>query len=465
MKSWRDKVLDLQDALHGPVFMPDTPGYGSELTVFNMAVQHRPVVVVGAANAFDVSEAVKFASRQDLKIAVLNTGHGPSMAADADTLMITTRRMCGITIDAEASSAQVMAGVRFGQLVEAAAQYGLAPLPGSSPGVGVVGYTLSGGASSTMGRKYGWAADHVSAIDVVTADGQIRRVSAHSEADLFGALLGGKSNFGVVTAMEFALFPVTSLYAGALFYSGEHARQVLAAYRELTMSAPDELTTGFALLNLPPLPNIPSFMQGKLTVSVRVSYAGDAFAATRLIEPLRRAAPVLADTVASIPYTQFGSITNDPTDPAPAVEHFGLLRELTQDTVASIIDVVGPDAASPINIVDIRHLQGAFSRPAPFPNAVGARDAAFAIFGLTVVPPGQHVSDYLHSGRKLFAALQPWLHDHGNPSFLGPNDISEERTRRAYDPGTYPKLRAVKAIYDPHNRFRLNHNIPPHADA
>lgn len=465
MKSWRNEVAELQDAVNGPVFTTDTPGYDSELTVFNMAVRHRPVAVVGAANAVDVSEAVKFASRQDLKIAVLNTGHGPSMAADADTLMITTRRMCGITIDAENSLARVLAGVRFGPLVEAAARYGLAPLPGSSPGVGVVGYTLSGGASSTMGRKYGWAADHVSAIEVVTADGQIRRVSPHSEADLFGALLGGKSNFGVVTAMEFTLFPVTRLYAGALFYSGEYAGQVLAAYRELTLSAPDEMTTGFALLNLPPLPSIPSFMQGKLTVSVRVSYVGGDYAATRLIEPLRQAAPVLADTVASIPYTQFGSITNDPTDPAPAVEHFGLLRELTQGTVASIIDVVGPDSTSPINIVDIRHLQGAFGRPSPFPNAVGARDAAFAVFGLTVVPPGQHVSDYLPSGSELFAALQPWLHDTGNPSFLGPNDISEERTRQAYEPATYAKLRAVKTIYDPHNRFRLNHNIPPHPEA
>lgn len=464
MKSWRDKVAELQEAVNGPVFTTDTPGYDSELAVFNTAVRHRPVVAVGAANEFDVCEAVKFASCRDLKVAVLNTGHGPSMAADADTLMITTRRMCGITIDAENSSARVLAGVRFGQLVEAAAQYGLAPLPGSSPGVGVVGYTLSGGASSTMGRKYGWAADHVSAIEVVTADGQIRRVSAHSEADLFGALLGGKGNFGVVTAMEFALFRVTSLYAGALFYSGEHAGQVLAAYRQLTLSAPNEMTTGFALLNLPPLPGLPSFMQGKLTVSVRVSYVGDPYAGTRLIEPLRQVAPVLADTVASIPYTQFGSITNDPTDPAPAVEHFGLLRELTEDTVASLIDVAGPDATSPINIIDVRHLQGAFSKPAPFPNAVGARDAAFAIFGLTVVPPGQHVSDYLHPGRELLAALRPWLHDNGNPSFLGPDDISEERTRQAYDPGAYAKLRAVKAIYDPHNRFRLNHNIPPRAD-
>ncbi len=230
-----------------------------------------------------------------------------------------------------------------------------------------------------------------------------------SDADLFGALLGGKSNFGIVTAMECALFPVTRLYAGSLFYSGEDARDVLLAYREFTKSAPDEISTGVALLNLPPLPHLPPFMQGKLAVSLRISYVGDADKGERLIEPLRRAAPVLLDTVADIPYSQFGTITNDPADPAPAVEHFGLLRELTEETVDAIVAVVGPDSGSRLNIVDIRHLEGAFSRPAAFPNAVGSRDAAFAFFGLTVVPPGHRVADYLDSGRELIDALAPWL--------------------------------------------------------
>jgi hypothetical protein len=462
MGSWRDNLAELRGALRGPVFTADDPGYDDEVAVFNMAVRHRPALVVGAVDAADVSGAVGFAARHGLNIAVLNTGHGPIMGADADTLMITMRRMSGITIDAEKHWARIDAGVRAGQLVDAAAMYGLAPLAGSSPGVGVVGYTLSGGASATMGRKYGWAADHVLAMDVVTADGELHRVSPEFEPDLFSALLGGKSNFGVVVAMEFGLFPVTQLYAGALFFSGEHTREVLEAYRELTASAPDELTTSFALLNLPPLPGLPPFMQGHLTVSVRVSYVGDAHVGSELIEPLRRAAPILADGVATIPYTQFGTISNDPTDPAPAVEHFGLLRELTSDTVQAILDVVGPGSGSSINIVDIRHLQGAFSKPAPFPNAVGARDAAFAFFGLTVVPPGQEVADYRDSGRELPAALRPWLHDMTGTNFVGPADATEDRTMQAYEPAVYQKLRTVKTQYDPHNRFRLNHNIPPH---
>ncbi|OBJ50312.1 FAD-dependent oxidoreductase, partial [Mycobacterium sp. 1423905.2] len=384
MQSWDRELSKLQNQIQGPVLTEHSPGYDSEVAVFNMAVQHRPAVVVGAVDADDVSKAVLFAVRHGLNIAILNTGHGPSLAADADTLMITTRRMSGVSIDVGRRSARVEAGVRFGQFVEATAQFGLAPLSGSAPGVGVVGYTLSGGASATMGRKYGWACDHVRDIDVVTADGRLRRVDARTDPDLFGALLGGRSNFGVVTAIEVGLFPVASLYAGAVHYSGDHALQVLEAYRKLTEAAPDELTTGLALLNLPPLPSLPPFMQGKLTVSVRISFVGDAAAGAKLIEPLHRAAPVLADTVGLIPYSQFGVISNDPTDPAPAVEQFGLLKQLTADTVAAIVDAVGPESGSSINIVDIRHLQGAFSRPAPFFNAVGARDAAFAMFGLTV---------------------------------------------------------------------------------
>lgn len=312
-----------------------------------------------------------------------------------------------------------------------------------------------------MGRKCGWASDHVTAVEVVTADGRLRRVSPESEVDLFGALLGGKSNFGVVTAMECGLFPVTRLYAGCLFYSGEHTREILQAYREFTKFAPEEITTGVVLLNLPPLPHLPLSMRGKLAVSLRVSYVGDPGTGRRLIEPLRKAAPVLMETLDVIPYTQFASITNDPTDPAPAVDNFGRLRELTEETVDEIVASAGPGANSPINIVDIRHLEGAFSRLTAFPNAVGARDAAFAIFGLTVILPGHRVADYVGSGRELISALKPWLHDSAHPGFLGPADASESGTRHAYDPDTYNRLQSVKTKCHPHNIFRRNHNIPP----
>ncbi|CAL9641685.1 Mitomycin radical oxidase (plasmid) [Streptomyces sp. enrichment culture] len=149
------------------------------------------------------------------------------------------------------------AGARWQQVIDAAAPLGLAPLNGSSPLVGVIGYTLGGGLSPTMGRAHGWAADHVTSLEVVTADGELRHVDAASEPDLFWALRGGKSNFGVVTAMEFALFPAARLWAGGLFYDGADAAAVLHTYAEVTADAPDELSSSIALLRLPALPVCP----------------------------------------------------------------------------------------------------------------------------------------------------------------------------------------------------------------
>ncbi len=461
MHSWRESFTDLQARLAGLSFTPDTPGYDREVAVFNTVVAHQPALVVGAANADDVVEAVRFAAHHGLHVAVLNTGHGPSVPALSDTLLITTRRMSNIGIDVDKRCARIEAGVLFSELVEASARHGLAPLPGSSPGVGVVGYTLAGGASLAMGRKFGWAADHVSSIEVVTPDGRWRRVSPHSEADLFGALLGGRSNFGVVTAMEIALFPVTQLYAGSLLYSAEHIRGVLEAYRELTALAPDELSSGIAVLNLPPLPGLPPFLAGTPVVAVRLSYVGRADDGMRLIEPLRHVATPLMDTVAEIPFTQFGSITADPTDPAPAVEHFGLLRELTDDAVEAIAKVADRHADTGINIVDIRHLGGALGKPAAVPNAIGNRKAAYAFFALTVVPPGHTVAEFRDAGRELVTALRPWMLDAAHPSFLGPADATESGTRLAFDADAYRALQAAKSKYDPHNMFRTNHNIEP----
>jgi hypothetical protein len=215
------------------------------------------------------------------------------------------------------------------------------------------------------------------------------------------------------------------------------------------------------VLNLPPMQGLPSFMTGKPIVSVSLSCVGDSDAGGRLVEPLRHAAPLLADTVADISYTEFGQISTEPTDPTPAFEHFGLLRELTDDTVEAIVDVVDSAAGNRINIIQIRHVGGAFRRPPAVANAVGSRDAAFAVIAVTVVPPGHQAAEYHACGAELVDALKPWLHDQAHPGLLGPADAAVERTRRAYDPATYRMLQIVKTKYDPRNSFRFNHNIPP----
>jgi FAD/FMN-containing dehydrogenase len=450
----------LSTVVKGPVLLPEDAGYADEASVFNLSVTHEPLVIVGATDTDDVRAAVRFARDENLPVAVLNTGHGPSVPVSGEAVMITTWRMAGTTIDEARRTARVEAGVRWGQVVEKAAEVGLAPLAGSSPQVGVVGYTLGGGASVALGRAFGWAADHVRQIDVVTADGELHHVTADSEADLFSALCGGKGNFGVVTAMEFSLFPVRELYAGALHFSGDDAREVLHAYRRFTSGAPNEVTSSIVFLRAPDLPFVPEFMRGKLTVSVRLSYLGSAADGEALIAPLRAAAPALVDTVDVMPFGQLASIANDPTEPGAAVEHFALLEELSPATADAILDVVGPGADTRITMVNLGHLGGAFGiRPATA-NAVGRRDMAFSVFALTAVAP-HDVAGNEGLGLELIDRLRSSGGVRKHPSYLSPADASAENVRLAYDSPTYERLRTAKTTYDPHNMFRYNHNIPP----
>jgi FAD binding domain-containing protein len=235
-----------------------------------------------------VAAAVGWAAGHGLRVAAQGTGHGAApLGPLADTLLLRTGRMRGIRIDPQARVARVEAGVVWLDVVHAAARHGLAALAGSSPDVGVAGYTLGGG-MSFLGRRYGLAASNVLAIEMVTADGRLVRADHEHEPDLFWALRGGRGSFGVVTALEFRLFPLTHAYAGVLWYPIEHGFDVLHTWGELTRSGPpDELTTVGRFLNLPPIPEIPEQIRGKSFVIVEAYHTGDPAQADELLAPLR----------------------------------------------------------------------------------------------------------------------------------------------------------------------------------
>ncbi|WP_244790968.1 nuclear transport factor 2 family protein [Streptomyces sp. BJ20] len=441
----------------GPVLGPEDEGFAAECAPFNLAVTHRPCVVVGAANSSDVQVAVRLAAQRRLPVAVMATGHQATVPAD-DAGLITTRRMAQVSIDPAARTARVTAGARWQQVIDAAAPFGLAPLNGSSPLVGVVGYTLGGGLSPTMGRAHGWAADHVTSLDVVTADGALHLVDAASEPDLFWALRGGKSNFGVVTAMEFALFPVAQLWAGGLFFDGADAAAVLHTYAEVTADAPDELSSSIALLRLPALPGVPAFLADRFAVHVRISCLGPAAEATRLVAPLRAAAPVLADALGPMPYASFAEIHNDPADPAPFMERTAMLRSLPAEAVEEILSAAGPTADCPVHFVELRHLGGALARTAD--NAVGHRDARFALWIVGVGAPDAFTAMNVYAD-ELLQRMRPWSTGGRYLNFMAAQDTGVSDVRAAYDEAHYRRLRSVKTRFDPDNLFRLNHNIPP----
>lgn len=442
--------------IRGAVLTPGDDGWDAELAPFNAIGVHRPALIVAAEDAGDIQEAVRYAAGRELPVAVQATGHGIAAPADGG-LLISTRRMNAVAVDPVARIARAEAGAQWHQVIESAARHDLAPLNGSSPLVGVVGYTLGGGLG-LLARRYGYAADRVTRIHVVTAEGELREATQHRNPDLFWALRGGKGNFGVVTAIEFGLVPVTTLYGGGLFFAADAAWPVLDTWRRWTAYLPEELTSSLALLRLPDAPFIPEPLRGRLTVHVRIAFLGLPEDGKRLLAPLRAVAPTVLDTVREMPYTDVGEIHMDPADPTPYHERSILLRTLDEAAVRLLLDVAGPGANCPAYVVELRHLGGAVGRPSPVPNAVGNRDAAFT---LTTVSPPAGLSD---PSRAVLTALEPWGTGRAYVNFLtGPDTAGD--ARRLYEPETYERLTRIKQQYDPHNLFRFTHTIVPgHAD-
>lgn len=431
------------------VAKPGESGY--EVTRFNTAVQERPAAVVNASSADDVVEAVRYAVDQGLPVAVQATGHATTASAD-DALLVNTRPMAGVEIDAASRTARVSAGTQAGAVVTAAHAHGLAPINGASPNVGFIGYTLGGGLGP-LGRQYGFSVDHVRSLDLVTAEGKLVTASPTEHEDLFWAARGTRGNFGVVTAMTVDLVPVSRLYGGALFFDA--SPELLALYREWVATVPEEMTSSIALLRLPPIDAIPAPLRGKFLVNVRIAYTGDAVDGERLVKPLRDAAPAIIDAVREMPYSEVATIHNDPTDPAPGVERSGLLGSLTPEA----LDVFFAEATPALTVVELRHLGGELGRAPVRPSPVGFRGAAeFSVFTATAGPP-EALTAARAQGTRLMEALSPWRVGGGFVSFLGGADLADVAS--AYEPDDYRRLRELKGVWDPENVFRINHNIPP----
>ncbi|WP_066039565.1 FAD-binding oxidoreductase [Herbiconiux solani] len=442
---------ELAASIGGAVLRPGDAGYGQARTGYNLAAIRDPDVVVRAADSDDVAAAVAFAAREDLPVAVISTGHHATRPIHGGMLIV-TEALRQIVIDPVGRRAQLGAGVAWGDVLEASLPFGLAPLHGSSPLVGVVGFSLGGGISPTMGRAHGWAADHVTALRVVVGDGTEREVSATDDPDLFWAIRGGRSNVGVVTAIEVELFPVADFVGGGIFFDGQHARAVLEAYRALTDGAPDALTTSIALLRMPPLPGVPQILAGEFRIHLRVAYQGPAAEADALLAPIRAAAPVLFDTVAKMPYADFASIHSDPVDPAPFTERTAMLETLDTEVIDALLAEVGPKADPGVEIVELRQLGGALARIPENPGPVDNRDAAFVLWAVVVGPPPVR-TDGIRDADALIAAVSGWSTGRQYLNFAP--DGEDSSPTALYPADALARLRAIKGRVDPQNLFRL----------
>ncbi|WP_432864856.1 FAD-binding oxidoreductase [Microbispora rosea] len=444
-------------AVAGSVLLPGDAGYDEERAVFNLNHELVPAVIVVAEGAADVQAAVAFAAGQHRPVLVKTTGHqivGPAHGA----VVIATHRMNDVVIDSVGRTARVGAGAIWSEVVERAAKDGLAPLNGSNPTVGVSGYTLGGGLSPTLGRSHGYAADHVRSLEVVTADGELRHVDAESEPELFWALRGGKGNFGVVTALEFALFPVPRLYGGGIYFPGERMADVLRAWSAWHPGTPETMISSFAVLRLPPLPELPEPLRGAFVVSLRFAYNGTAEDGERMIAPLRAVAPVVLDTVRDMPYAEVASIHAEPTEPLPYYERGIMLREFPAEAQDKLVELVGPGSQTTLWIAELRALGGAWDREPAVPNAVATRGLPYSLLGVEVGPLSEE-QRLKESVAALLDGMEPWRGDRRLVNNLAPDEATDAAA--IYGPERYERLAAVKKTYDPANMFRINHNVAP----
>ncbi|HEX6452952.1 MAG TPA: FAD-binding protein [Trebonia sp.] len=449
----------LGSSLDAKVVLPGDSRFDEARRAWNLAIDQRPAAVIFPESATAVTAAVGYAAKCGLRVAAQGTGHnaGP-LGSLADTVLLRTDRMRGIWIDPVARTARVEAGVVWRDVVQAAAQHGLATLAGSSPDVGVTGYTLGGGLSF-LGRKYGLAASNVTAAEVVTADGRWVRADREHEPDLFWAVRGGGGSFGVVTALEFRLFPHTEAYAGALWYPIGRASEVMHAWAELTRrQVPDELTTIGRFLNFPPIPQIPEQVRGQSYVIVEGYHFGDPAHADELLAPLRALGPV-NDTITTVPMPALSQLHMDPEQPVPGVGDGMMTGPLPAAAIDALVQAAGTGAAFPLLSVEVRHLGGEFARPRPGNGALACLDARYVLFAVSMTPVPELVAPVTAQIQAVKDALAPWA---APQMYL---NYAETQIPAApfWTEHAYQRLRQIKAAVDPGNLIRANHPIPPAA--
>ncbi|GAA2662533.1 FAD-binding oxidoreductase [Streptomyces aculeolatus] len=432
---------ELRSAVRGRVLLPGDDGFEPATQPWNVAVpQPSAAAVVEAADTDQVAALVRYARRAGVAVAAQPAGHGASGAVEG-AVLLRTRLLDEVRVDPAARTARAGAGVKWGHVQEEASRHGLTGLPGSSPVVSVTGYTLGGGVS-WFSRAHGWAADSVTAFEVVDADGVPARVTAESDPELFWALRGGGGDYALVTATEFRLHPAPALYGGQMLWPAARAREVLDAYRAVTAAAPEELTVWTGLLNIPGADPM---------IAVHATYlgegAGDAGAA--LLRPFDGIDGRIGDTRTVLPVHELGTITGEPTDPSPGIGRGELLTAL-DDTV---VDALLAEPIDPLLSVQLRHVGGALARPSDSPHGALAEPYLLYFFG---VPFSPEVAAGIPPRRDgLLEALGSYVSGRKPYTFLGPGESAAD----AFGAGSLARLRAVKRARDPQGVFRSNYPV------
>jgi FAD/FMN-containing dehydrogenase len=441
--------------ISGRIATPDDSDWDQARAAWNLAADQRPSAVAFVESVEDVSRTVRFAAEHELRVAAQGTGHGAvALGPLDDTILIKTERMRGVEVDPDARTARVEAGVLVLELSEAAQAHGLSSLPGSSPDVGVTGFTLGGGLS-WLGRRYGFACNRVRAIELVGADGEARRVDGENEPDLFWALRGGGGDYAIVTALHLDLVPIADIYAGALLYPAAVGAEAVRAYRDWAASTSDDVTTVVRFIRPPDVPDVPEPLRGTPLLTIDGACIGSRSEGEAALAPLRAAlGEPMMDSFDQIPAAGLCRIHMDPEQPVPGLGHHRVIRELPDEAVDAFATLSDPET-SPLLLTELRQLGGALGRPDGDGGALTHLDAAFVMLGigLPMTPElGQAIEGHLDSFDE---AMAPWVAEGGYFNFAErPCDADA-----ILPADTCARLAAVKRKWDPDGRIVANHVV------
>jgi len=444
----------LRDTVKGAVIGPDDPDYEAMRSVIYGGIDPRPAVIVRVADAADIAAVIEVAKEASVPLAVRSGGHSGSGHSSVDGgIVIDVRDLDGLDIDPVARTAWAGSGVTAAQYTTAAAEHKLATGFGDTGSVGLGGL-VTGAGVGYLARRDGLTIDNLLAAEMVTADGQLHRVDAEHEPDLFWAIRGGGGNFGVVTRFKLRLHELDGVVGGILVLPA--TAESIAAFIAAAEAAPEELGTIANVMPCPPMPFVAEEHHGKLVNMAMVAYAGDAESGERVLAPFRSIAQPLADMVRPIPYPEMFP-PDDPDYHPKAVSRTMFIDHVDLSVARTIMHFL-TTADWPMRVIQLRVLGGATSRVPADATAYAHRTSRIMV----------NLAAFYETDQEKIAR-QAWLAEFESAIGQGDtgryvnflSDDGEAGVRAAYPPETYDRLASIKSVYDPDNLFRVNHNIPP----
>lgn len=450
-----DRLADLRARVRGAVTTPGDPGWDDARQAWNLAVDQHPALVVEAADADDIAETVRFAREAGLQVAVQGTGHGAGARGGEldETILLRTSSMRRVVVDPERRVARAQAGALWEDVARATLPHGLVALHGSSPDVGVVGYTLGGGIGF-LARKHGLACTHVTAMDVIVPSGQRVEVTDAKEPQLFWALRGGGGSYGIVAEIEFSLFELPEIHAGALLWPAERAGEVLRRWRDLTERLPDEITSIGRLVSYPPFDTVPEALRGRKMVVVEAASLLGEDETRALLAPLRELGPEL-DTFATGSPEMLLELHGDPKAPVPAMSGATMLAELPDAAIDAVIELCGPESDSPLIGIEFRQLGGALGRVPAGAGALGMLQGRFAVFMVGAVMAPELAAALERHIPATVDGLAPWA---TGGAFLNFQEMPVDATQM-FGTTTVRRLRDIAEAVDPDRILRPSHQV------